>query len=82
MFAVTVTTQLSFAFSNPMPMTVGPYRERGPQFERENDVTRDGKQFVVVIVGGTTQSARGASESQLQVVLNWFEELKQRVPTK
>jgi len=55
-------------------------RERGPQFEREDDVTRDGKQFVGVIAGGTPQSARVAPESQLQVVLNWFEELRQRVP--
>ncbi len=85
MFAVSVTTQPTFAFGNPTPIIRVPYttfRERGPHVERENDITRDGKQFVAVIAAGTRQSASVPSESQLQVVLNWFEELKQRVPTK
>ena len=45
------------------------------------DITRDGKQFVGVIAGGTVPSATAAA-SQLQVVLNWFEELNARVPIK
>jgi len=84
-FAVSVTTQPTFAFGNPVPVasvTYALWRERGPQVERENDITHDGKQFVAVIAGGTTQSARVASESQIEVVLNWFEELKQRVPNR
>jgi hypothetical protein len=82
---VSVTTQPTFAFGNPVPVasvSFATFRERGPQVERENDITRDGKKFVAVIAGGTTQSARVASESQLEVVLNWFEELKQRVPNR
>jgi len=85
MFAVSVTTQPTFAFGNPVPMIRVPYttfRERGPKVERENDITHDGKQFVAVIRGGTGQSASVASASQLQVVLNWFTELQQRVPTR
>jgi serine/threonine-protein kinase len=80
-FAVSVTTQPTFAFGHPMPVNAGPIRERGPQVEREHDMTRDGKRFVGVIAGGTAQSATTPA-SQLQVVLNWFEELKARVPTK
>jgi hypothetical protein len=79
-FAVSVTTQPTFAFGNPVPVSSVTYgwRGRGPQVERENDITHDGKQFVAVVPRGTGQSATVASESQLQVVLNWFEELKQR----
>jgi hypothetical protein len=50
---------------------------------RQYDVTPDGKAFVLVIDasasgGGTTRRPT----SQINVVLNWLEELKQRVPTK
>ena len=34
-----------------------------------------------VVAAGQTQSA-GSTTPQIQVVLNWFEELKRRVPTK
>jgi serine/threonine-protein kinase len=79
-FAVGITTQPTFAFGNPRPVH-GSYRERGPQFERENDITPDGKQFVGVVARGGEPSAT-TSASQLQVVLNWFTELQQRVPVK
>jgi serine/threonine-protein kinase len=78
--AVRVTTQPTFALGTPMPLN-GRWRERGPQFERETDITRDGKQLVGVIAGETAAAAT-TSASQLQVVLNWFEELKARVPAK
>ena len=79
-FAVSVTTQPTFAFGNPIPMN-GTYRERGPQFERQNDITPDGKQFVGVVARGTAASSV-TTAAQLQVVLHWFEELKARVPIK
>ena len=41
------------------------------------DVTPDGEQFVMVDVG-----ASAPAPSQLNVVLNWVEELKARVPTE
>ena len=57
--------------------------ERGPTFERNNDITRDGKQFLGVVAAGQAATASGAAAApQIQVVLNWFEELKARVPTK
>jgi eukaryotic-like serine/threonine-protein kinase len=79
-FAVSITTRPNFAFGNPTPVN-GPYRERGPQFAREIDFTPDGKQVVGVVARGASPSAT-TSASQLQVVLNWFEELKARVPAK
>jgi len=57
-----------------------PFADRGPGFERMNDITRDGKFLGVVAAGQNASSA--ASAPQIQVVLNWFEELKARVPTK
>jgi len=52
---------------------------RNPQiYPRNIDITRDGK-FIGVINAKQTQSATRAA-AQIHVVLNWFEELKQRVP--
>jgi WD40 repeat protein len=78
--AVKVTTKPTVTFGNPVLVNTGPYRQRGPQVERELDITSDGR-FVGVISGGSVQSAN-ASLSELHVVTNWFEELKQRVPAQ
>ncbi len=52
----------------------GPYLS-GPGGLRTNyDVTPDGQKFVML------QESEQAT-TQINVVLNWFEELKQRVPT-
>jgi serine/threonine-protein kinase len=79
--AVKVTTKPTVAFGNGVLVNTGPYRERGPSVERELDITPDGKQYVGIVSGGSVQSAN-ASLSELDVVANWFEELKQRVPSK
>jgi WD40 repeat protein len=76
---VRVTTEPTFAFGNPMalprPLQLGPQSAR-----RNYDITPGGK-FVGLISAGQTERAAPASP-QIQVVLNWFEELKARVPTK
>jgi hypothetical protein len=77
--AVSVTTRPTFTFGNPVPVPT-PFVERGPGFERNNDITLDGKRFLGVAAGQTASGAPAAP--QIQVVLNWFEELKARVPTK
>jgi serine/threonine-protein kinase len=43
---------------------------------RNYDVSPDGKRFVLIEGGGP-----GSAPTQLNVVLNWFDELKRRVPT-
>ena len=40
------------------------------------NITPDGQRFVMIQV-----DAQDSEASQINVVLNWFEELKQRVPT-
>jgi serine/threonine-protein kinase len=73
-----ITTKPTFTFGNPveLPDTVR-LRDGGPTFERNHDITPDGKRFVGVISGDQTLAA--VSTLQIQVVENWFEELKTRV---
>ena len=77
--AVSVTTRPTFTFGNPVPLP-GLFVDRGPGYERDNDITLDGKRFLTVAAGQTASGAPAAP--QIQVVLNWFEELKARVLIK
>ena len=76
---VSVTTRPTFTFGNPVLVPPRLFVGRGPESERNNDITLDGKRFLGVVAAG--QSAAPAAP-QIRVVLNWFEELKARVPTK
>jgi Tol biopolymer transport system component len=78
---VSVTTRPAFSFGNPTPV---PRRfvDPGPPIERNSDITLDGKQFLGVVAAGQTTASGVAAAPQIQVVLNWFEELKARVPVK
>ena len=46
---------------------------------RGYDITPDGQRFLMVFTGDQTDAAEPA-RPQINIVLNWFEELKQRVP--
>jgi len=83
MRAVAVTTQPTFAFGNPMPIPNPTNWLDGGDVARQYDVTADGQRFVGVIQAGSTNSNAPGSpaNTEIQVVLNWFEELKARVPT-
>jgi hypothetical protein len=72
-----VATDPNFAVSRPRPLALNlPGRVSNPS-TRMHDVV-DTKRFVGVI-----QAEEGApARPQIEVVLNWQEELKQRVPTK
>jgi len=80
MRAVAVTTEPSFAFGNPAPIPSPTYwLDTVNDAARQYDVTADGQRFV-----GRIAANSGAidASAEIQVVLNWFEELKARVPTK
>jgi serine/threonine-protein kinase len=81
MVAVSVTTRPTFTFGNPVPVP-RLFGERGRTFERNHDITRDGKRFLGVVAVGQNGASGAPAAPQIQVVLNWFEELKARVPTK
>ena len=73
MHVVAVTDGVEFGFSEPEPLfDFTPPRLPGYTF----DVTADGQRFLML--GENVGTSAG---SRLLVVLNWFEELKQRVPT-
>jgi Tol biopolymer transport system component len=75
----TITTQPSFAFSAPMPVPRGGALGLGPAFQRNYDVMPDGR--ILGVVNSAQVQSAGPATQQIQVVLNWFEELKARVPT-
>jgi hypothetical protein len=74
-----ITTQPSFALGDPVQMP-RPFLTGGPAVIRNNDMTPDGKILGVAAAGQTVAGAQ--ANIPLQVVLNWFEELKARVPAK
>jgi len=74
-----ITTQPSFAFGDPVQVP-RPFLTGGPSVVRNNDMTPDGKILGVAVAGQTVAGTQ--ANIPLQVVLNWFEELKARVPTK
>ena len=48
---------------------------------RDYDVTRDGQKFLVGYPAGQAETnANELTNPQINIVLNWFEELKERVP--
>jgi serine/threonine-protein kinase len=75
--AVSVTTQPTFAFGDPVavpqPFQLGPSAAR-----RTYDMTPGGK-FVGLIPAGQTEALTPVAP-EIQVVLNWTEELRARVP--
>ncbi|MCZ6750804.1 MAG: hypothetical protein O7E51_03130, partial [Acidobacteria bacterium] len=78
LMAVDITTKLSFSAGTPRLLFEGQYyTNRGTIRSRADyDITSDGQRFLMIQEGGTDSEA-----TQINVVLNWFEELKQRVPT-
>ena len=78
--AVRVTTQPSFTFGEAIAVA-RPFANNVPAAERPFDISRDGQHFLGLIDASRTQSGAPATQ-QIHVVLNWFEELKARVPTK
>jgi eukaryotic-like serine/threonine-protein kinase len=76
MIAVEITTQPNFSVGKPQLLFEGPYvlGVSGPF--PNYDVSPDGQRFLMLKPAEQEQAA-----TQINVVLNWFEELKQKVPT-
>jgi Tol biopolymer transport system component len=78
LMSVDVQTRPSFVFGKPAPLPIKGFRQNGaPGNPRGFDMTPDGKQFLVMLSPNEANSTR---RQQINIVLNWFEELKQRVP--
>ena len=76
MMAVEITTKPNFALGNPHVLFERPYILANVPISNY-DVSPDGRRFLMV---KPTEQAQ-AAPTQINVVLNWFEELKRRVPT-
>jgi len=76
MMAVDISTQPGFAASTPRMLFEGQY-EQPPVPVHNFDVSPDGQHFLMLKPVGEEQTA----PTQINVILNWFEELKRRVPT-
>jgi Tol biopolymer transport system component len=76
MMAVDISTQPSFVAGKPRMLFEGPYLPT-PLTNPNYDVSPDGQRFLMLKPVEQTQEA----PTQINVVLNWFEELKRRVPT-
>jgi Tol biopolymer transport system component len=75
MMAVDVATKPSFSAGKPRMLFQGQYAPTvgtAPNY----DVSSDGQRFLMV----QSSEQAGAAPTQINVVLNWFEELKRRVP--
>jgi len=75
-FVVDVRTTPSLSFGRPTPLPIEGTIH--PLAQRNYDVTPDGRQLLVV-VSATPRTIEGWTP-QINVVLNWFEELKAQVP--
>jgi hypothetical protein len=67
-----------FSFGNATPVVVGGLPIIALGASRPYDVTRDGKQFVVVAIA--FRGTGVVSIPEIEIVVNWFEDLKKRVP--
>jgi Tol biopolymer transport system component len=73
MMAVDVTTQGTFSAGKPRVLFEGPYVPTPRSFQ-DYDVSPDGQRFLML-------KPNEQALAQIDVVLNWFEELKQKAPT-
>jgi hypothetical protein len=72
---VDIATQPTFSPGKPKMLFEGPYVPTPRSFP-DYDVSPDGQRFLMLKANELAQAP-----AQINVVLNWFEELKQKVPT-
>jgi serine/threonine-protein kinase len=75
LYATRISTQPVFANSEPAPVETAFFI---PGSVRNFD-TRDGKRFLAVVAASESEVGRTVTQ-QIDVVLNWFEEVKRLVP--
>ncbi len=84
--AVEVQTEPTFKRGNPKILFKGTYLSSTEQKVTMTawDISPDGKRFLMIKPPGSTGAAPTAAAPQpkINIVVNWFEELKQRVPVK
>jgi serine/threonine-protein kinase len=80
--AVSVETEPAFKAAKPETLFKGTYIRMAGLGDRQPwDISPDGKRFLMIKEPQSTASA-GGGQRKINIVVNWFEELKQRVPVK
>jgi len=77
---VSVRTRPTLTFGRAVGLPAIPMQPRLSTNVRDYDVLPDGR--ILSTVNQSDQRGSGAGSPQIRVVLNWSEELKQRVPTR
>ena len=82
---VSIATRPVFSFGEPSIRDIRDFRNTAPnQFPRRWDITPDGKRIIGTTVLNDGDEASSSTSTtpaapQIQVVLHWFEDLKQRM---
>jgi Tol biopolymer transport system component len=80
-----ITTQPAFVFGNEVQIPIGPLSRQAPTFPRTFDIVPDGRILGLIAAADTRSDHAPTGPStgpRIHVVLNWFTELQQRVPTR
>jgi Tol biopolymer transport system component len=81
LFGVDIRTEPSVSFGKPSPVGITGIVQ--PQFaDRSFHLSPNGKQFLVVLPASAQSQVNRRHPMQINVVLNWFRELQERVPVK
>ncbi len=75
MMAAVVETKPTFAAARPKPLFEGHYETGIFSFQANYDVSPDGQRFLMI-----KPSEQESAATQLNVVLNWSEELRRLAP--
>jgi Tol biopolymer transport system component len=79
LMGIDITTDAAFAFGNEQALGIRRFLVSGID-TRPYDITPDGQRFLMVFPAAQADSVTATSDEQINIVLNWFEELKERVP--
>jgi roadblock/LC7 domain-containing protein len=79
---VAVTTQPTIRFGNPAPVLPLGAGGATVTMQTNYDLTRDGGRFIAPVTAGGFEPVTTISIRRIEIVLNWFQELKQLVPTE
>jgi len=77
---VNITTKPTFVVGTPVAIPRGFTEGNAASFVRSYDVSPDRERFIGVVVASDPARSETSAGPQLDVVLNWSQELKQKVP--
>ena len=79
LLGIDIATEPAFSFGNEQALRMQGFLPGGG-VARDYDITPDGQRFLMVFPADRADSLTGTAGERINVVLNWFEELKERVP--